>query len=118
MVLILTVRFATCPAHAVRRDRRPIWSNMPGSCHNNSSSLLSAGHPFGSQLPAFSIPFNTVMLPLKLGFKLWYCFEQIGNESVVSDLENRRLFVFVNRHNYLGVLHAGQMLNSSGNADC
>ena len=39
------------------------------------------------------------------------CFEQIGDQSVVGDRENRRLFVLVDRADDFRVFHPGQMLN-------
>src|SRR3954468_7337153 len=36
---------------------------------------------------------------------------KVGDQPVVGDLENRRLLVLVDRHDHLGVLHAGEMLN-------
>src|SRR5260370_19506875 len=42
---------------------------------------------------------------------------KIGNETVVGNLENRRIFVLVDRHDDLRVLHAGKMLNRAGYSD-
>ena len=39
--------------------------------------------------------------------------EEIADEAVVGDLEDRRLFVLVDRDDDLGILHAGQMLNGT-----
>src|SRR6478609_3898495 len=43
--------------------------------------------------------------------------EQIGDQAVVGDLENRRLGVLVDGDDDLAVLHAGQMLDGTRNAD-
>src|SRR5262249_2744165 len=42
---------------------------------------------------------------------------EMRDEPVVGDLENRRLFVLVDRHDDLGVLHAGEMLDRPRYAD-
>src|SRR6185295_16157454 len=42
---------------------------------------------------------------------------EVGNQAVVGDLEDRRLLVLVDRHDHLGVLHAGEMLDRTRNAD-
>ena len=36
---------------------------------------------------------------------------EVGDQAVVGDLEDRRLLVLVDRHDHLGVLHAGEMLD-------
>ncbi len=43
-------------------------------------------------------------------------FEQVGDEAVVGDLEDRCLLVLVDRDDDLRVLHAGQMLDRTGDA--
>src|SRR5262249_35707003 len=43
--------------------------------------------------------------------------EQIGDEPVIGDLEERRLSVLVDRYDHLRILHPGEMLNGAGNAD-
>src|SRR5215213_8018545 len=42
---------------------------------------------------------------------------EIGDESIVGNLENRRLLVLVDRHDHLGILHASKMLDRARNAD-
>ena len=37
--------------------------------------------------------------------------EEVADQAVVGDLEDRRLLVLVDRHDHLRVLHAGQMLD-------
>src|SRR5271165_1707115 len=39
---------------------------------------------------------------------------EIGNETVVGNLKNRCVFVLVDGHDDLRVLHAGKMLNGAG----
>src|SRR6185437_5396394 len=43
--------------------------------------------------------------------------EQVCDQSVIGDLEDRCFFVLVDGGDDLGVLHAGQMLNGAGDAD-
>src|SRR5262245_38617659 len=40
---------------------------------------------------------------------------KIGNESIVGDLEDRRLFVLVDGHDDFRILHPGEMLDRAGN---
>ena len=51
------------------------------------------------------------------GLKLRHGLEEVGDEAVVGDLEDRRLLVLVDRDDDLGVLHAGQVLDRAGDAD-
>src|SRR5690606_11928182 len=53
---------------------------------------------------------------LQLASQLRYRLEQVGNQAVVGNLEDRRFFVLVDRHDHLGVLHAGQVLDGTGDA--
>src|SRR5580704_13248859 len=50
----------------------------------------------------------------ELGRKLRQGLVQVGDETVIGDLEDRRLFVLVDRHDDLGVLHAGEVLDRPG----
>src|SRR6185436_972103 len=43
--------------------------------------------------------------------------EQVGHQSVIRHLEDRRVLVFVDGDDDLAVLHAGQMLNRARDAD-
>lgn len=49
-------------------------------------------------------------------FQLRYGVEQVGDQAVVGDLEDRRLFVLVDRDDHLRVLHARQVLDGTGDA--
>src|SRR5215472_18587591 len=42
---------------------------------------------------------------------------KIGNESIVGDLKDRRLFVLVDGHDHLRILHAGEMLDGARDPD-
>ena len=48
---------------------------------------------------------------------LWHRFEQILDQAQISHMEDRRLRIFVDRHDRLRVFHAGQMLNGARYAD-
>ncbi len=54
---------------------------------------------------------------LELFSEFWHCFEEISDEAVIGDLEDRRLWIFVDGHDRLRVLHAGQVLNRARNRD-
>src|SRR5204863_4319294 len=53
---------------------------------------------------------------LQLCLQLRQYLEQVRHQSVVGDLEDRRLAVLVDGDDHLAVLHAGEMLDSPGNA--
>src|SRR5664279_4640365 len=42
---------------------------------------------------------------------------EIRDQAVIGDLEDRRVLILVDRHDHLGILHAGEMLDRAGNAD-
>src|SRR5690606_1115939 len=50
-------------------------------------------------------------------FELRHDLEQIAYQAVVGHLEDRRFFVLVDRNDHLGVLHARQVLDGTGDAD-
>ena len=54
---------------------------------------------------------------LDLLLDLWDGLEEVSDESVVGHLEDGRLGVLVDSHNGLGVLHAGQVLDGTADAD-
>src|SRR5262249_10442197 len=56
-------------------------------------------------------PGGSIACPFQLGLQLGQDREQIANEAIVADLEDRGLRVLVNRHDHLGILHAGEMLD-------
>src|SRR5688572_5014533 len=53
----------------------------------------------------------------ELGFELRQQLEEVADESIVGDLEDRRFRVLVDRDDDLAVLHAGQMLDGTRDAD-
>src|SRR5471032_1749211 len=57
------------------------------------------------------------LLLLYGGSELGNNLEEITHDAVVGDLEDRRLFVFINSHDGLAVLHPGEMLDRAGDAD-
>src|SRR5262249_52882333 len=54
--------------------------------------------------------------PLELGGQRRHDLEEVGDDPVVGDLEDRRLRVLVDGHDDLGRAHAGEVLNGAGNA--
>src|SRR5882672_8250712 len=42
---------------------------------------------------------------------------QIRHQAVIGDLEDRRVLILVDGDDYLGILHAGEMLDRAGDAD-
>src|SRR5215204_3742039 len=59
-------------------------------------------------------------LPLKLFdffSQFWDRFEEIGDEAVVSDTEDRRFWVLVYCDNHFRVFHASKMLDRARNAN-
>src|SRR5262249_13555430 len=50
-------------------------------------------------------------------FELRQDLEEVADEAIVGDLEDRRLLVLVDGDDHLAVLHAGQMLDRAGDAD-
>ena len=45
------------------------------------------------------------------------CVEEVCDQAVISNLEDRCFFVFVDCHDDLGVLHASKVLDRAGDAD-
>src|SRR4249919_2015036 len=41
---------------------------------------------------------------------------EVRDQAVIGNLENRRVFVLVDRNDHLGILHAGEMLDRAGDA--
>ncbi len=62
-------------------------------------------------------PFQSIFpLDSKRLFKLRQSFEQIRDEAIVGDLEDRGFLVLVDGDDDLRVLHAGEVLDGTGNA--
>src|SRR4051794_22930469 len=55
--------------------------------------------------------------PLELVRQLGHDLEQVADQAVVGDLEDRRLLVLVDRDDDLRVLHPGQVLDGARDAD-
>jgi len=49
--------------------------------------------------------------------ELGYCLEQVGDETVVGYLEDRRFAVVINSDDDLAFLHTGKMLDCAGDTD-
>src|SRR4029077_7513580 len=54
---------------------------------------------------------------IELGGELGEDLEQIADEAVIGDLEDRRLLVLVDRDDDLRILHAGEMLDGARDPD-
>lgn len=46
-------------------------------------------------------------------FQLRQDLEEVGNDPIIGNLEYRRVGVRIDRHNHLGILHSGQVLDSA-----
>ncbi|RUS32854.1 hypothetical protein BC938DRAFT_474051 [Jimgerdemannia flammicorona] len=80
-------------------------------------------HPLHSPIPTpipTPTPTPTPSHPQTLLFELFrqlrHGCEQVGDEAIVCDLEDGRLRVLVDGYNCLGVFHAGQVLDRTGDA--
>ena len=62
-------------------------------------------------------PKNMYELLAQLFGQLWHDFKKITDKAEVSHLEDRGLFILVDRNNHFGIFHASQMLNGAGNTD-
>src|SRR5262249_3955654 len=57
---------------------------------------------------ATAILLNLLAVLAEFGREFGEGLVEVGDEAVVGDLEDRRLLVLVDRHDHLGVLHAGE----------
>src|SRR5688572_16851572 len=105
---LISVSSTSSPANAQTWAMpRPIWpapmTPMRRISGAGTASLIAAG-----SLLAFS----------ELLLELRQDLEQVADQAVIGDLEDRRLLVLVDRDDDLGILHAGEMLNGARDADC
>src|SRR5438105_8965510 len=117
---------------------RPIWRSMlrpifsmPELMCGWSTSIRRMSNPFSAQtwampLPIWPAPMTPMRLIMTRYSALFLCDrcgqfrhdqEQIAHDAVVGHLEDRRLFVLVDRHDGFAVLHAGEMLDRARDAD-
>src|SRR5277367_2065900 len=61
--------------------------------------------------------FRSVLDFIELGRELRQRLIEIGDQSVIGDLEDRGFRILVDRDNNFRILHAGKMLDGAGNAD-
>src|SRR3954463_11735993 len=105
-------------------------------------SLITTGMPASEQTWAMPLPiWPAPMIPTlrmlcgmifgpKSDCSRWSAFDlgqfrlkfrqrliEVGHQSIVGDLEDRRLLVLIDSNNHLGVFHPGEMLNGAGNSD-
>src|SRR5690606_28086100 len=50
-------------------------------------------------------------------FEFRHDLEEVAYQAVVGYLEDRRIFILVDRNDHLGILHARQVLDGTGDAD-
>src|SRR5258708_25683492 len=60
---------------------------------------------------------NRLLAFRQLGVELRYQLEEVTDEAVIGNLEDRRLLVLVDGDDDLGILHPGEMLDAAGDAD-
>src|ERR1051325_11922229 len=77
---------------------------------------LSAREPFYDERPSPPNSRPRALFLRKLIAKLGQRLEQIGDEPVIRDLEDRRFLIFVDGDDDLRILHAGELLNRAPNA--
>src|SRR5580658_408261 len=53
----------------------------------------------------------------KLRIELWHDLEQVADDAVVGDLEDRRLFILVDGDDHFRILHPGKVLDGARDAD-
>src|SRR5688500_4791666 len=53
----------------------------------------------------------------ELSLQLRYEFEQVADEAVIGDFEDRSVRILVDGNHDAGVLHAGEVLNGAGNTN-
>src|SRR5690606_20877614 len=80
----------------------------PGIGCLDSQQRISIGSR--SAAPPHSVP-----CLLQLGVQLGQRLEQICDQAIVGDLEDRRLAILVDRDDHLGILHTCKVLNGPGN---
>src|SRR5580698_10918469 len=108
----------------------PIWPEPITPTFLITTAMVSShrGCAPSSRLPvplqnAGRNPYGPAGYPLSLP-ELAERFGQFGNrliqirdQAVIGDLEDRRVFILVDRDDHLGILHAGEMLDRAGDAD-
>src|SRR6185436_3837963 len=118
---------------------RPIWRSMlrpmfstPELMCGWSTSIRRMSNPCRAQTWAMPLPiWPAPMTPMRLismtgtpalllvhrGGEFRHDLEQIPDDTIVGNLEDRRLLVLVDGDDGLAVLHAGEMLDRAGDAD-
>src|SRR6185295_19809340 len=109
--MIPTDLMATCALASPLRARS---NGVPGFFVLTPASMT----PCSFTAPvASSPPAGLLAGLLQLCFQFRQHLKQVCHQSVVGDLENRRLAVLVDGDDHLAVLHAGEMLDGAGDAD-
>src|SRR5260370_23557581 len=60
---------------------------------------------------------NRLLAVRELGVELRYQLEEVADEAVIGDLEDRRLLVLVDGDDDLRILHPGEMLDGARDTD-
>ena len=90
------------------RAKDSIQFNLAVEPHGKERGRLNRTSPFSTSVTA---NFGG----LKPRGQLRHGVEQVSNQTVVCNLEDWCFFILVDRHDDLGVLHTGKMLDRTGN---
>src|SRR6478672_453292 len=88
---------------------------MSFSCGEGSVRI-----PFAPTISSMVIPHapaSSIPCLFQLGVELWQDGEQIADEAVIGNLEDRGLGILVDGDDDFRIFHAGEMLYGAGNAD-
>src|SRR3954471_23494527 len=92
-------------------------TGSPGFAHIAAGPCCRMKHRRGSVRPRRCFKSSLLSeLGQRLG-QLGHRLIEIGDQTIVRDLEDRRVLVLVDRDDHLGILHAGEMLDRAGDAD-
>src|ERR1700739_2102149 len=97
----------------------PIWPEPITPTFLIIAAMFSS-HRSAARVPRPPILFASTPLLSKLAERLgqlWNRLIEIRDQAVIGDLENRRVLILVDRDDHLGILHAGEMLDRTGDAD-
>src|SRR5258707_15280616 len=103
-------------------------SSATGSTSPSRTLNPASAHTWAMPLPIWPAPITPIVFIMidpivcsltlgQLGVELRHQLEEVADEAVIGDLEDRRLLVLVYGDDDLGILHPGEMLDGAGNAD-
>ena len=94
-----------------QQSRRP-HSRLQARLNQQSRHISPRVKTSSTKKPAEAGFLDAIVRALSdLGFELGQCVEQVGDKAVIGYLEDRCVFVLVDRNDHLGVFHAGQVLD-------